>query len=130
MKCLKFFIADAPKPTEFKELLESISEEYCIEVFTKHRYADDTWLWKLIGLLITDGSLANLTKGSSIISFRGLNKDTAYAVFGTLVKVFGTCKIKLSKQNTQKLKKPYYDVLVNINSVTHAMPRIKKLINL
>ncbi len=54
---------------------------------TIHREPYDVILWKLIGLILTDGDFSDLLKRHRSISFGGLSYNTAMAVISTLIQI-------------------------------------------
>jgi len=76
---------------------------------------------KLTGLIIADGPLSRIMKHQrlSSITFRGLNLNTLYSIFHTATKLSQVIKINISRQNTKRMNKPYYDITLYLRKDLH-----------
>lgn len=100
----------------FKELIAQRNFEEHYIVFSLEEFngrkANNLFVWKLIGLTITDGDLSSILKSKRIknITFRGLTLETAYPVFSTSLRSLGKAKVYGFKQNVLGQKRHYYIV--------------------
>jgi len=104
-----------------KLLIERRTDSVNVRVASEYCQRDgEEWvnyIAKIVGLIITDGPLSRILslKNLKSITFRGLSRDTAYAVFCSSVKISNNIKISISKQNTLRLNKPYFNVSLKVN---------------
>lgn len=89
------------------------------------------YIAKLVGLIITDGLLSRILRQRELrsVTFRGLNLDTLYSVFYSALKLSRRIKINISKQNTAKMGKPYFDINLYLhenlrNEVLHLIQNV------
>ncbi len=74
--------------------------------------ADARLLFKLIGLIVSDGPVAGLIKRASFrcVWFRGLSLGTLYAVLISGCGIANDVVVKVSKQNTVRTGRVYFDI--------------------
>ncbi len=73
---------------------------------------DTTLLFKLIGLIVSDGPVSRLIKQISFrcIRFRGLSLGTLYAVLISGCRAANDIVVKVSRQNTARISRTYFDI--------------------
>ncbi len=79
---------------------------------TIHRGRYDVILWKLIGLILTDGDLSDLLKRYRSISFGGLSRNTAIAVISTLIRIVDVLTVGVIYRD----KSMYYRIYLPVSS--------------
>ena len=74
---------------------------------------ESIFLYKLQGLIISDGDFSRYVKSSKrTISFRGLTAETARMIIATVINVAELIEVRLSRQNMLKYGKRYFTVKV------------------
>jgi len=69
-------------------------------------------IFKLVGLIISDDPISRIVRQKQLrtITFKGLNPDTLYAIFYSAAKLSRKLRIVISKQNTMRTNKSYFDI--------------------
>jgi len=88
----------------------------CVEELSDDNDSEDH-MFKLVGLIIADGPLSRLMKLGQLrrIAFRGLTLDTLYAVFHSGIRLSHDVRIGISKQNTLRMGRPYFDIILGLS---------------
>jgi len=91
---------------------------------------DKAYVWKCLGLTISDGNFSALLKGYKTISFRGVTKYTAYSIIRSFLLLYAPINVRLMKNKARKEKYFYLSISSKRgNLVNYLLDILKRLVD-